>query len=149
MIRFEPRLRICPSTRACAPAPDRHHGHDGGHADDDAEHREPGPRLVGRQRGQGQVRGRADSHGCLPGPAAAGEHRARVDRGRDRLVLDQLAVPEVQDASRVPRDVLLVRDEHDGDAAAVQGLEDRHDLDAGPRVEIPGGLVGQEQDRDR
>ena len=45
------------------------------------------------------------------------------------------------------RDVALVRDEQHGDAALdVQALEDPHDLDARPRVEVAGRLVRQ-QDR--
>ena len=43
-------------------------------------------------------------------------------------------------------DVGLVGDEHDGVARLVEALEERHDLDAGLRVEVAGGLVG-EQDR--
>ena len=44
-------------------------------------------------------------------------------------------------------DVGLVRHEHDRVAGAVQAIEERHDLDAGFRVEIPGRLVGQENRR--
>ena len=47
---------------------------------------------------------------------------------------------------RVGGDVGFVRDEHDGVARFVQALEERHDLDAGLRVEVAGRLVG-EQDR--
>jgi hypothetical protein len=43
-------------------------------------------------------------------------------------------------------DLGLVRDEDDGVAGVVQPLEERHDLDAGLRVEVAGRLVGQ-QDR--
>ena len=57
------------------------------------------------------------------------------------------AVAERHDARAVLGDVGFVRDQHDGDAALdVQALEQAHHLDAGPRVEVAGGLVG-EQDR--
>ena len=46
-------------------------------------------------------------------------------------------------ASRVSRDVRLVRDHDDGDAALVELLKNSHDLDTGPAVEISRRLVGQ------
>src|SRR5579872_2272123 len=62
-------------------------------------------------------------------------------------VRHDLAVLERDDPRTVFRDGLLVRDEHDRDAAIVlEALEDVHDLDAGAAVEISGGLV-REQDR--
>ena len=47
---------------------------------------------------------------------------------------------------RVGGDVGLVRDEDDRVAGLVEPLEQRHDFDAGLRVEVAGRLVG-EQDR--
>jgi hypothetical protein len=49
--------------------------------------------------------------------------------------------------SRVLRDVGLVRDEHQRDARRAEGLEQRHDLDARPRVEVARRLVRQNHPR--
>src|SRR3712207_6858824 len=53
------------------------------------------------------------------------------------------------DALGVLGDLGLVGDEHDGDPLVVELLEERHDLDGRPAVQIPGGLVGEEQGGDR
>ena len=45
----------------------------------------------------------------------------------------------------MPGHVRLVGDQHDRVAPAVQSFEDRHDLDAGLRVEVARGLVGQHE----
>ena len=62
------------------------------------------------------------------------------------IVLADPAVAEDHHAPGELRDVGLVGDQHDGEAVVVQLLEDLHDLDRGPAVEVSGGLVG-EQDR--
>ena len=36
---------------------------------------------------------------------------------------------------------------HDGGAGAVDAVEDAHDADGGRRVEVPGGLVGEQDQR--
>src|SRR5262249_32363331 len=63
----------------------------------------------------------------------------------DRLVPDQAPVAEGEVPTGVAGYVWLVSDEHDRDAAFVQVLEQRHDLDAGAAVERARGLVGQHQ----
>ncbi len=45
--------------------------------------------------------------------------------------LDHAPVAEVDDAVGVGGDVVLVRHQHDGDALAVELLQQGHDLDAG------------------
>ena len=45
-----------------------------------------------------------------------------------------------------PGHIRFVRDEHDRIARLMQSLEQRHDFNAGLRVEVAGRLVGQ-QDR--
>ncbi len=58
------------------------------------------------------------------------------------------AVTEAHEARAVFGDIHFVRDQHDGDAALhVQALENVHDLDARPRVEVAGRLVRQEDRR--
>src|SRR5712692_6497236 len=60
------------------------------------------------------------------------------------LVFFYFAVADVDDAVGVERYVVLMGDQHDGVALAVQALERRHDLVAGGAVEVAGGLVGQQ-----
>ena len=56
-------------------------------------------------------------------------------------------VEDVQGAVGAGGHVGVVRDEHDGLAAVAQALEDLHDDLAGGRVEVAGGLVGQDDGR--
>ena len=44
-------------------------------------------------------------------------------------------------------DALVVRGHHDGGAGAVDAVEDAHDADGRRRVEVPGGLVGEQDQR--
>src|SRR5690242_19039840 len=80
-------------------------------------------------------------------------HRQRRQRGGGipglgtPLVVEQPAVPEDEVAAGVGGDVGLVGHEHDGEARAVEPLEQRQDLHAGARVEVAGGLVGQDHRR--
>jgi len=60
-------------------------------------------------------------------------------------ILDDVAVAEQDDAFGEVRHVALVGHQHDGDALAVQRLQQRHDLDAGTRIEGAGWFVGQHQ----
>ena len=53
----------------------------------------------------------------------------------------------LDDALAVGGDVVLVGDQDDGDALAVEFLEDGHDLDAGAGIEVAGGFVGQHHGR--
>ena len=70
------------------------------------------------------------------------------ERGSSRaLVADDRAVAHVDDALRGAREILVVRDDDDRRAVGVQPLEQRDHLGAGARVELAGGLVGEEQRR--
>ena len=142
MIRFEPRLLIWSSTRACAPRADGDHGDDRGDADDDAEHRQRRAQLVDAQRRQRDAQGGEEVHatggaggataavaakGCgragggrgAGGRARQGAGRAGGRRHQRRLadVGHEAPVAEHQATRRERRDVLLVRDDDDGDAA--------------------------------
>ncbi len=66
---------------------------------------------------------------------------------RRLLVAEYLAVADVDDAVRVFGDVVLVRDQDNRVALLVQAIEERHDLQAGLRVEVAGRLVGQNDRR--
>src|SRR5919201_6764846 len=74
-------------------------------------------------------------------------------RGRAAPVYHRSVAPDETVAERdgtrgVLRDIGLVRDEHDRDAALdVQPLEDAHHLDARPRIQIASRLVGEQQRR--
>src|SRR5687767_11190977 len=66
---------------------------------------------------------------------------------RDLLIELDLAVPELDQPRAVFGDIHFVRDEHHGDAVFhVQLLEDVHDLDARPCIEVSSRLV-REDDR--
>ena len=61
------------------------------------------------------------------------------------MVPHDAAVAEADHASGVLGDVVLVRDEQDRQVSLdVEALEDAHDFDARPRVEIARRLVGQQ-----
>src|SRR5665213_3292520 len=67
---------------------------------------------------------------------------------RHGFVRHDLAVAERHDARAVLGDVHFVRDEQHRDAGfAVQRLENVHHFDAGPRVEVPGRFVRQQNRR--
>src|SRR5579862_7654701 len=85
---------------------------------------------------------------CEQGSGQRGELLAGAPPALDLAIVYHQAVPELHDARAVLGDVVLVRDEQDGDAAlGVELLKNVHDLDAGARVEVPGRLVGQENGR--
>ena len=94
---------------------------------------------------------------CSAGTAIGGDIDIRFGRRQLRelrcgiaavgdLLIDlDLPVAEAHEPRAVLGDVHLVGDEDDGDAALdVEALEDAHHLDAGPRVEVAGRLVGQD-----
>src|SRR3989338_3205559 len=66
---------------------------------------------------------------------------------RRELVADDAPVEESHLAFRVTRDIRFVGDQHDGDAFAVQLLEQRHDFLAGLAVEVAGGFIRKNQAR--
>ena len=65
----------------------------------------------------------------------------------DQFVLLDLSVANEDDAVRMQRDVVLVRDQDDRVALLVQALEQRHDFVAGRGVEVAGRLVGEQDGR--
>src|SRR5581483_12260086 len=64
----------------------------------------------------------------------------------DFVAFDQ-AVLDVDDAVGVLGDVMLVSYEHNGVALGVEPVEERHNFIPGLRVEVPSGLVGQDDGR--
>ena len=64
--------------------------------------------------------------------------------GRSPDVVLDLTVAEVNGAVGVGGDVGFVGDEHDRVARFVEAFEHAHDFGAGLRVEVAGGLVGQQ-----
>ena len=99
-----------------------------------------GPPLVRSTRCDGK--GKAIAGSASPPPRRV-RSRPPLD---DLLVAPDQAVAHVDDAPGVGRDVRLVGDQDDGLAGVVELLEDADDLLRGARVEVAGGLVG-EQDR--
>ena len=146
-MRFEPRLLIWSSTRACAPAPT---------ATIVMTAATPMmmPSIVSAERSllmrsaASAMRSVARKFMARPPPPALprrGSHAPRASLRRVRRVDDQAAVAEGEQARGEGGDVVLVGDDDDGDAAAVELLQQRHHLDAGRRVERAGRLVGEDQ----
>ena len=81
-------------------------------------------------------------------PAAGGSGCAgRRSAGR-RIAADDPAVPEHDAPGGEPLDqVHIVGRDHHGDADVVEALEELHDLDGEVRIQVAGGLVGDEQHR--
>jgi len=65
----------------------------------------------------------------------------------DRIVADDVAIAHDHGPLAKTGDVRLVRDHDDRQAHAVEVLEDAHDLDAGPGIEVAGRFVSQQQFR--
>src|SRR6185437_13420451 len=82
---------------------------------------------------------------------AAPELCRRGTIGRDALaralVLFDFAVAQADDAMGMRGDVRLVRHQNDRVAAFVQSRKERHDFLASSGIEIPGGLVRQQERR--
>ena len=146
MMRLEPRLLIWSSTRACAPAPTAT-------IVITAPTPMMMPSIVSIER---SLLTRSASSATLsvarkfmrpparPGGRCAAHLRGGILRFV-RHVADEPAVAERQKPRRERRDVLLVRDDDHRDAAAVQLLQQRHDLEARRGVERAGRLVGENQ----
>jgi len=64
-----------------------------------------------------------------------------------RLVFTNLSVPEYQHSFCELRDVMLVRNQHNGQAFVVQILEDFHDLHRRTAVQIARRFIGQQDCR--
>ena len=122
-MRFEPRLLIWSSTRACAPRADGDHRDHRADADDDAEHRQHRAQLVDAQRRERDSERGEEVHGCAlaprtvapegcrlawGGPAGAGRRSVAALRRRERRgvpwhvrrVAREPAVAERSDAAR-------------------------------------------------
>src|SRR5215469_7706325 len=65
----------------------------------------------------------------------------------DRAVAADAAIAEDEHAFGELCDVVLMSDEYDGESLIVQVLQNLHNFDGSAAVEIPGGLVGQENRR--
>ncbi len=98
------------------------HGHHRDHradADDDAEHRQRAAQLVHAQRGEGDTQRGQEIHAARPAVSAVRVASAvRASLGAFRVSVSEPAVAERQQAGREGGDVVFVRDDHDGDAAA-------------------------------
>ena len=138
------------------------------HADDDAEHRQRGAQLVDAQGGQRDAQRGEEVHACRkvgsdttfsatrsPGVAEArvasdptlrrAASAALASAGALRVSETIFPSRNAMQPRRERRDVLLVRDDDDGDAGAVELLQQRHHLEARRRIEGARGLVGEDQ----
>src|SRR5579862_8620067 len=68
-----------------------------------------------------------------------------IDPLRNHFVTDDSPVPKPDDSTAMARDLLFVGDENHRLPVAIKILEDAHDLSAGVRIEVPRGLVSQDQ----
>ena len=141
VIRLEPSCEMLVDRPAVAAGADRHHADHRGDADDDAEHRQA--RTAARWRA-GRNAVRIVSYMFTLSPPPRGRRRPRGTRRPSSLVDAISAVANMNDALGVGGDVRLVGDEDDRDARRRSAAEQRHDLRAGARVEVPGRLVGQD-----
>ena len=131
-------------------AADRDHGDHRADADDDAEHGERAAQLV--HRAARAARSRSVATRFMPRPPAVSARRAASARWPSaRRVARDPRPPcrrgSAMHAARERRDVVLVRDQHHVMPCAVELLQQRHDLEAGARVERAGRLVGEDQQR--
>ena len=129
---------------------ERDHGDDGTDADDHAKHGQRRAHLVASQRLEGDPEDHQDAHGL---------HRLRFNRQVGKFISRHAplghgligfheAVAKRHDARAVLGNVVLMGDQDDRDAAVhVQALEQAHHLDAGPRIKVTGGFVGQDDRR--
>src|SRR5215216_4511786 len=86
----------------------------------------------------------ADSH--LRADAHAELARGFLVVGGRHLVADQPPLVESKDAAaHLVHHLPVVRDDQDGGPGAVDPVEQLHDPDRGLRVEVAGGLVGEEE----
>ena len=113
--------------RRGGPFAEAHGQDDGGDADQDAEH------------GQGRAQPVA---GDGLQPRAQGVEPAHAAALR---LAHEAAVPEAHYALGRLGHVLLVGDEHDGAPGPVQLVQHAQHVGAGARVQVAGGLVGQQQ----
>src|SRR5271157_5203400 len=63
------------------------------------------------------------------------------------MIAEYLSVSDKNDAVGILGDIMVVSDENDVVALLVESIEQRHDLDAGLRIEVAGGLVGENDRR--
>src|SRR5262245_55348615 len=169
MSRFEPRLWICSAMRACAPEPIETIAITAATpmmmpsivrmlrslltrsartamralASAFMPRRPPG-QAERTQRG-GWVRARSCRVVLLFLEGQGREHSPGLPWCGHDVVPEHPAVPEGDHARGELGDVRFVRHEHHCDALTVQVLQDRHHLDARARVQIAGGLVGQDE----
>ncbi len=124
------------------------HQHDHrAHPDQDPEHGERRPQLVGHDAAQGDGEALATDH------ASTCPRRDRCEPGREALqgglavVVGDLAVAQAHDPFDVGGDIVLVGDHDHRATLGVELAEDLEDLFGGHAVEVAGGLVGQDERR--
>ncbi len=111
--------------------------------------RERRPQRISPQRFRRELEGLTARHYATSetGGGSCSQLLAGQPRHGVRRVRHDAAVAEADDARAVLRDLVLVRDDDDRDAAlALELLKDLHHLDTGARVEVARRLV-REQDR--
>ncbi len=130
------------------------HGDDSGDADDDAEGGEAGAEFVEEEGAAGLLEVNPEfarefgqwglgDFGVVEG-YGAGFERAGKRRGGAGFVGFDLTVFDVDDAAGVFGDFGFVGDDDDGDAGAVEFLEEFHDLATAVGIEVAGGFIGHE-----
>ena len=143
---------ICCSTCDAGAGADADHGDHGADADDDAEHGEERAHAccgVGRAGRRGAMASEA-FHAKVRRPGASAGRAARPRRAErlgDGHVAHDAAVAHDDVRLAEAGDVELMGDHDDGHAVVVELLEHAHDLDAGARIQVAGGLVGEEERR--
>ncbi len=104
---------------------------DGGDADEDAEHRQDRPQAVRAHGLEAGAQRLEPAHAC-----------AETD---DEVGCLELAVADPHDPAGRIGDGVLVGDQHDRATRGMQLVEQREQVLGGPRVEVAGRLVGEQQ----
>ncbi len=125
------------------PFADRHHGDDGGDADDDPQRGQKRAQLVAQERAPRHADDVAGAHlrpghGAAATASAPGMACAARERLDPAIVLDE-AVAHDDHPTRVRGDVGLVGDEDDGHPLVVELLQERHHLRLACESRLPVG----------
>ncbi len=141
------RHQLRPERIACSTRHRRHRDHRP-HPDQDSQHREKSPRLVRPQGTHGlpDMAEYSRRFHRLHRPGRSGGNRDRAARTTPFVGHDP-AIPHRDQAMGPRRDLLLVRDHHQGQSRGMQAFQHADNLHLSPRIQVAGGLIGHQHNR--